>query len=99
MCTTTSPDLPISAHIMHKYVVGLATLKTMMLMLSGELDMGARVVYPNAMEGRFRFHMDSKGEHTNTIKDYQPWHQYVTIDQHEDVKQLGFDCCLSLNDV
>ena len=41
MHISTSPDLPISANIMHKYVVGLTALKTMMCMLSDELDRGA----------------------------------------------------------
>lgn len=41
MHTATSQDLPISADIMHKYVAGPATLKTMMRMLIEELDKGA----------------------------------------------------------
>jgi len=84
---------------MHKYIAGLATLKTMMCMLTNELDRGAQAVYLDVMEARFRFQMDVIIEHTNTIKDYQSWHQYVTVDQHEDVKQLDFYGCLSPNDV
>ena len=99
MCIATSPDLPINVDIMQKYVVGPATLKTMMHMLSDELDRGARAVYPDAMEARFRFLMDVIAEHTNTLKDYQSWHQYVTVDQHEDVEQLYLYGCLSPNDV
>ena len=86
MHTATNPDLPISADIMRKYVSGLATLRTMMHVLSDKLDRGARVVYPDAMEARFKFQMHVSSEHIDTIKDYHSWHQYVTVDQHEDVK-------------
>lgn len=55
MCISTSPNLPISANTMHKYVVGPATLKTMMRMISDELERGYQVVYPNAMEAKVRF--------------------------------------------
>ena len=41
MHITTNLELPISADIMRKYVAGLAKLKTMMCMLSNELDRGA----------------------------------------------------------
>ena len=56
-------------------------------------------MYLDAMEARFKFQMDVTTEHTDTLKDYQSWHQYVTVDQHEDVEQLDFYGCLSLNDV
>ena len=55
MCIATSPDFPINSKIMQKYVVGLATLKTMMCMLYDDLDRGAQIVYPNDMEARVRF--------------------------------------------
>ena len=71
----------------------------MMHMLLKELDRGARAVYPNAMEARVRFQTDVTAEHTNTIKDYRSWQQYVTIDQHEDVEELDFHGCLSQSDV
>ena len=71
MRTATSPKFPISASIMHKYVAGPATLKTMMHILIDELDRGARAVYPYAMEARFKFQRDVTAEHTDTIKDYQ----------------------------
>jgi len=58
MCIATSSDLAISADIMQNYVIGLTTLKTMMCMLSNELDKGAQVVYPDAMEARFCFQKD-----------------------------------------
>lgn len=99
MCTPTSPDLPISVDIMREYVAGLATLKKIMRMLIDDLDKGARAVYLDAMEARFRFQMDVTTEHTDTLKDYQCWHQYVIVYQHEDVGQLDFYGCLSLNDV
>ena len=55
MHIAASPDFPISADSVRKYVAGPATLKTMMCMLTNELDRGAWAVYPNAMEERFRF--------------------------------------------
>jgi len=95
MRVATSPDFPISADIMHKYVTGSATLRTMIHILSDELDRGAQAVYSDAMEARFKFQMDVIVEHVDTIKDYQSWHQYVIVDQHEDVEQLDFYSCLS----
>ena len=86
-CIAPSPDLPIIVDIMHKYVVGSAALKTMMLMLSNELDRGAQIVYSYAMEERVRFQTNVTVEHTGNIKDYRSWHQYVTVDQHEDVEE------------
>jgi len=90
MHIATIPDLPISVDIMHKYAASLDALKTMMRMLSDELDRGAQVVYPDAMEVRSWFQTDVTVEHTDTIRDYQSWHQYVTVDQHEDVKKFDF---------
>ena len=55
MHIATSPNFPISADIMHKYVAGPATLKTTMHMLSYELDRGAQVVYSDVMEARVKF--------------------------------------------
>ena len=55
MHIATSTDLSISVDTMHKYVSGLIALKTMMRMLSHELDRGAQAVYPDAMEARVRF--------------------------------------------
>lgn len=86
MHITTNPNLPISADIMCKYVAGLATLRMLLHILSDELDRGAQVVYLDAMEARFRFQTDVMAEHTNTIRDYQSWRQYVNVDQHEDVE-------------
>jgi len=86
MHISTNPNLSISEEIMRKYVVGPATLKIIMCILLDEFDNGARAVYLDAMEARFKFHIDVTPEHTNTIKDYRFWHQYVTIDQHEDVE-------------
>ena len=56
-------------------------------------------MYPNAMKAKVRFQMDVTAEHTDTIRDYRAWHQYVTIDQHEDVEQLEFYSCLIQSDV
>ena len=70
MCIATSLDLPISANIMHKYVVDPAALKTMICILLEKLDRGARAVYRDAMEARVKFQIDVTAEHTNAIKDY-----------------------------
>jgi len=85
MHTSTSPDLAISVEIMCKYVAGLITLKTMMNMVTDELDRGAWAMYLDAMEVSFRFQTDVTSKHMETMKDYQSWHQYVIVDQHEDV--------------
>lgn len=95
MRISTSPDSLISAGIMHKYVASPTTLKTMMRMLLDELDRGAQEVYPDSMAARVRFQTNVTAKHTDTIKDYSSWHQYVTVDQHEDVEELDFHGCLS----
>lgn len=51
----TSADLEISVDTMHQYVFGLVALKTMMHMLSDELDRGARLVYLDETEARVFF--------------------------------------------
>jgi len=99
MRIATNLDFPICIDIMCKYIVGPTTLKKMTSMLTDELDKGARAVYPNAMEAKFKFQTDVTTEHMDTLKDYHSWNQYVIIDQHEDVKQLDFHGCLSPNDV
>jgi len=43
----------------------------MMHILTDKLDRGARAVYPDDMEARFRFQMDATIEHIDTLKDYQ----------------------------
>ena len=90
MHITTISDLVINADNVHQYVFGLATLKTMMHMLSDELDRGTRVVYLNAMDARVRFQKDVTLEYIDTIMDYWAWHQFATIDHCEDVKELVF---------
>lgn len=55
MRIATSPDLVISVETMHNYVVGQAALKAMMHMLLFKLDIGAQVVYLDAMEARVHF--------------------------------------------
>jgi len=99
MHITSSPNIPISADIMHKYVAGPATLKIMMHMLPNELDRGARAVYPDAIGANVGFQSDVTVEHMDTIRDYKAWHQYVTVDQHEDVEQSDFYSCLSQSEV
>lgn len=90
MCLATNTHLEISADTMHQYVVGPIALKTMMHMLSDELDRGAKSVYPNATEERVHFQQDVTIKHTDTITDYQTWHQFATIDHCKDVEDLVF---------
>lgn len=95
MLISTCLDLAMSADITHKYVGSPTTMKTMMHMLSNDLDRGTREVYPDAMDSRVKSQMDVSTKHTDTIKDYRSWHQYVTIAGHEDVDDLDFHGCLS----
>ena len=81
MCRATSPNLLISVETMHKYVAGLAALKRMMHMLLDKLDRGARAVYLDAMEARFRFQKDVTLDYTDT---------FDTVDHREDVEELDF---------
>ena len=90
MRIATSADLQMSKDIIHQYVVGPATLKTMMCMLSSELDRGAISVYPDATEARVRFQQDVTIQRTDTITDDQAWHQFATVDHHKDVEELLF---------
>lgn len=55
MHVSTSVDLEISADTMHQYIVSSAALKTMMHMLSDELDRGGKSVYPDVIEARVFF--------------------------------------------
>ena len=75
---------------MHQYVVGLDALKTMIHMLSDELDRGAKSVYLDATEARVHFKQDVTIEHVNTITGYKAWHQFSTFDHREDVEELVF---------
>jgi len=88
MCMVTNTHLEIDTDAMHQYVASLATFKAMVCMLSNELDRGAISVYPDAMEARVHFQRDVTIEHTDTITDDQAWHQFATIDHHNDVKEL-----------
>jgi len=67
MCIVTYTHLEISIDTMHQYVAGSATLKTMMHVLSNELDRGAKSVYPDATEPRVLFQQDVTIEHADTI--------------------------------
>lgn len=82
--------MSISANSMHKYVTVQAALKVMMHILSNELCRGAGAVYPDVMEARFRSQKGVTLKHTDTIADYRSWHQFTTIDHHEDVEELVF---------
>jgi len=62
---------------MHEYVASLATLKTMMHMISDGLDWEAQVVYLDTIKVKVRFQMDLTMEHTDTIRDNRAWYQYV----------------------
>lgn len=55
MHIATNVDIVISADTMHQYVGGSAALKTMMHMLSDELDRGARAVDLDTIEARVHF--------------------------------------------
>ena len=90
MRIATNADLEISTYTIHQYVVGLIALKTMMRMLSDELDRGAKSVHLDATEARVCFQKDVTIEYTDTITDYQAWHQFTTIDHHKDVEELVF---------
>lgn len=90
MHIATSIDLSISADTMHQCVAVLAALKTMMCMLLDELDRGAKSMYPDATKARVCFHKDVTIEYMDTIIDYQAWHQFTTVDHHEDVEELVF---------
>lgn len=90
MCIATSIDLQMSIETMHKNVIGLVTLKKMMHMLSDELDKGAKSMYLDATKARVHFQKDVTTEYTDTITDYQSWHQFITIDHREDVEELVF---------
>jgi len=74
MHIATNADLEISADTMHQYVVGLTALKTMMCILSDELERGAKLVYPDATDERVCFQKDVTTEYTDTITSYQAWH-------------------------
>lgn len=58
MWMVTNTHLEITTEIMHQYVAGLDTLKTLMCMLSKELDRGAISVFSDTKEARVRFQWD-----------------------------------------
>lgn len=86
MHIATIADLVISADTMHQYVVGTDALKTIMCMLSNELDRGAKSVYSDATEARDFFQKYVSTEYM----DYQAWHQFTTVYHREDVEELVF---------
>jgi len=55
MCAATNTCLEINTYTMHEDVAGPAAPRMTMRMLSDELDGGAILVYPNAMEARVHF--------------------------------------------
>jgi len=44
---------------MQKFINGHVKVKTMLLMLQNELDIGFKMVYPDSMEDRFLFQKDT----------------------------------------
>ena len=76
--------------LIRQIVASPVALKMMMHMLSDELDIGAILVYPDAMEARVRFQWDVTFERTDTITDDQASHQFSTINHREDVEELVF---------
>jgi len=99
MHATTSTYLEIGIDTMHQYVVGSVELKTMMCMLSDELDRGAKSVYLDVTEARVFFQQDVTIEHADTITDYQVWHDFTTVDHRENIEELVFSQFPSLNDI
>jgi len=90
MHLATNAHLEINTDTMHQYVDGLAALKTMMHMLTNELDRDPKIVYLDAIEARVLFQKDISTDYTYTIMDYQAWHQFTTVNHHEDVEGLVF---------
>ena len=88
MHVATSADLEIGTDTMHQCVASPAALKTMMRMLTTELDRGAKSMYSDATEARVRFQQDVTIEHTDTITDDQAWNRFAIVDHHKDVKEL-----------
>jgi len=74
MRMVTSTLLEINIDIMHQYVAGPTALKTMVCMLSDELDRGARAVYPDTTEVRVFFQQHSTIERMDTITGDQAWY-------------------------
>lgn len=90
MCMVTNTHLEIIIDTMHQYVVGPVALKTMMHMLSDELDRGAICFYSDATEARVCFQQDVTIGCPDTITDDQYWYQFATIDLRKDVQELVF---------
>lgn len=88
MHMVTSTHLEISTDTMHQYIVGLATLKMTMHMLSDKFYKGSISVYSDAMKARVHFQHDATIERTYTITFDQDWHQFSTIEHREDVEEL-----------
>lgn len=90
MSITTNANLQMSASTTHQYVAGSTALKTMMCMISNELDKGSKLVYMYPTEVRVHFQKDATMEYADTITDYQDWHHFANINHQEDVKELVF---------
>jgi len=75
---------------MQMYIIGLGFLKTKLCMLQEEFDQGSKSVYLEEMEARVHFQKDIIKEYSDTIADYQTWHQFVTEDHREKVDKLVF---------
>lgn len=74
MCMVTNTYLEISIDTMHEYVACPTALKTVMCILSNELDKGSISVYADAMEVRVFFQQDVTIERIDTITNDQAWH-------------------------
>lgn len=55
----TKENLELNTHNMQKFINGHVKVKTMLLMLQNELDIGFKMVYPDSMEDRFLFQKDT----------------------------------------
>lgn len=71
MHVATNAHWEINANTMHKYVDGLATLKTMMCMLANKLDIDAISMYSDAMVARVHFQKYVTIDRADTTMDYQ----------------------------
>jgi len=98
MHMVTSMHLEIDTDTMDQYVASPTTLKTMMCMLSNELEKGAISVYPNATKARVFFQRDVTIECIDTIMNDQSLHQFATIDHQRMSKRWSYHNSPSVSD-
>jgi len=74
ICMVTIKHSEISTNTMHQYVARPTSLKTMMHIISDELDRRTIVVDPDATEARHHYEQDVNIKLTNTITENQTSH-------------------------